>query len=261
MLIKYKLKECQMQESMRTDASLNKSNKKFMTTWLLSLLLGVLGVDRFYLGKIVTGILKLLTFGGLGIWYLIDLIFILTNSMKDKKGYDLEGYTNDNKKIAIIITIIYLVLSFIGGFVSGLYSADATKTSNIDLSANSVEEKTESVKFTEDLSMEKKEPNVPPEYKSALNQAKSYTSTMKMSKQGVYDQLISEYGGKFSEDAAKYATDNIKVDYNANALSQAKTYQEQLNQSPNAIRDQLVSEYGAKFTDAEADYAMAHLND
>ena len=105
-----------------------------------------------------------------------------------------------------------------------------------------------------------KKTTVPAEYKSALNKAMMYAKTMQMSKQGVYDQLVSEYGEKFSADAAKYAIDNMKVDWNANALAKAKTYQNTMNMSPSAIHDQLTSSYGEKFTKAEADYAIQHLN-
>ena len=84
---------------------------------------------------------------------------------------------------------------------------------------------------------------------------------MHMSKQGLYEQLISEYGGKFTAEAAQYAMDNLAADWNANALAKAKTYQNDMNMSPAAIRDQLVSSYGEKFTETEADYAMLHLND
>jgi len=45
---------------------------------VLSILLGSLGVDRFVMGKIGIGILKLITLGGLGIWWLIDVILIAT---------------------------------------------------------------------------------------------------------------------------------------------------------------------------------------
>ncbi len=105
------------------------------------------------------------------------------------------------------------------------------------------------------------EPSVPAEYKSALAQANSYSSTMHLSKKGIYDQLVSEYGGKFQPAAAQYAIDNVKADWNANALAQAKTYQNDLHLSPAAVRSQLISDNGAKFTATEADYAVLHLND
>lgn len=108
---------------------------------------------------------------------------------------------------------------------------------------------------------EPKQPDAPAEYLSAVAQATSYANTMNMSKQGVYDQLTSEYGGKFTAPAAQYAIDNVKADWNAIALASAKTYQNTMQMSPAAIRDQLVSAYGGKFTAAEADYAIAHLND
>ena len=82
---------------------------------------------------------------------------------------------------------------------------------------------------------------------------------MHMSKQGIYDQLTSEYGEKFSPEAAQYAIDNMQADWNANALEKSKSYQEQMAMSPEAIRDQLVSDSGEKFTQEEADYAIANL--
>ncbi len=101
--------------------------------------------------------------------------------------------------------------------------------------------------------------NVPAEYKSALSQATTYANTMHMSKQGVYDQLVSEYGGQFSAAAAQYGVDNVVADWNANALAKAKDYQDTMHMSPAAIHDQLTSSYGEKFTQAEADYAIQHL--
>ena len=104
------------------------------------------------------------------------------------------------------------------------------------------------------------EASIPTEYKSALRKAESYSSVMNMSKAGIYDQLTSEHGEKFAPEAAQYAVDNLKTDYNANALEKAKSYQDKMAMSPEAIRDQLTSDAGEKFTPEEADYAIQHLN-
>lgn len=230
----------------------NQEKKSFMTTAMLSLFLGAWGIDRFYLGKIGTGILKLITFGGFGIWYLIDLIIILTGSAKSKNGQPLKG-REKNLKLALIITVIWFALSFI---ISTATIASSPKTTTVTVQTNNT---TQPATTKPAVVAEPKQPEVPTEYKSALSQATSYSNTLHMSKQGVYNQLVSEYGGKFSAAAAQYGIDNVKADWNANALAKAKTYQDTMHQSPAAIHDQLTSEYGERFTQSEADYAIQHL--
>ncbi len=155
------------------------------------------------------------------------------------------------KKHKILTVIgVFIMLAIIGGASGGNKSTSSSTNSN-STTANK----------TEPAKTETKQPDVPAEYKSALNQAGSYANTMHMSKQGVYDQLVSEYGGKFTAPAAQYAIDNVKADWNANALAKAKDYQKTMSLSPSAIHDQLTSAAGEKFTQAEADYAIQHLND
>jgi len=67
-----------------------KSPKSFVATLLFCIFLGTLGVHRFYVEKIGTGILMLLTFGGFGIWWLIDLIMIASMRFRDKNDYLIE---------------------------------------------------------------------------------------------------------------------------------------------------------------------------
>ena len=70
---------------------MEKSEKAFVTTVLLCFFLGALGVHRFYVGKVGTGILQLLTFGGLGIWALIDFVMIVCGSFKDGQGLAIKS--------------------------------------------------------------------------------------------------------------------------------------------------------------------------
>ncbi len=62
------------------------SDKGFVPAILLCFFLGAFGVHRFYVGKVGTGLLMLITFGGLGIWVLIDFVLLVTGSFKDKEG-------------------------------------------------------------------------------------------------------------------------------------------------------------------------------
>ena len=62
------------------------SPKSRLAAALLCFFLGCFGAHRFYLKKTGTAVLMLCTLGGLGIWALVDLIFILTGSFRDREG-------------------------------------------------------------------------------------------------------------------------------------------------------------------------------
>ena len=132
---------------------------------------------------------------------------------------------------------------------------DAKSSSLSEKKASSIKAKQSSAKSSESSSKK-----IPREYVSALIKGQEYADSMYMSKKAVYNQLTSDYGEKFSSDAANYAIANIKANWNKNALHKAKEYQEEQNMSPDAIYDQLTSDYGEQFTPDEANYAIQHLN-
>lgn len=119
-------------------------NKSYLVALLLSYLLGSFGADRFYLGKMGTGILKLITFGGFGIWQAVDVILIGFNKVHAKNDpRPLEGYAVNRgwvKIVAIILIVVnilviagillLLIFSTVSGIQSKARQADGASQSD-----------------------------------------------------------------------------------------------------------------------------------
>lgn len=178
---------------------------------------------------------------------------------EDGHTYEVKVKKPFYKKIWFWAIVVVVVLVAFGSLGSKDEKETVTKeTTEIkDNSANG--ETAETVVEEKKEVTEKKDEKVPTEYKTALKKAEMYSKTMYMSKVAIYDQLTSEYGEKYSPEAAQYAIDNMKADWNANALKKAESYQKDMAMSPEAIREQLSSEHGEKFTTEEADYAVNNL--
>ncbi|MBZ9571869.1 TM2 domain-containing protein [Patescibacteria group bacterium] len=69
-----------------------KSEKDLLVALILSFLFGWTGIDRIYLGHYSTGFLKAVTFGGVGLWWLLDIFLLLTGEMKDGEGKPIDFF-------------------------------------------------------------------------------------------------------------------------------------------------------------------------
>lgn len=87
--------------------------RHFLAVFFLSFMWGTFGVDRFYLGKVWTGILKLITFGGLGLWTLIDFVLIMSGAMKDKQGNPMREVELYKKFAARTVLLFGLILGLV----------------------------------------------------------------------------------------------------------------------------------------------------
>lgn len=261
------------------------SNKSFLVTWLLSLLLGVFGVDRFYLGKVGTGILKLVTFGGLGIWALIDLILVLANKTRDKQGLPLEGYDR-HKKVALIVTGVVFLLSIVvnsaragsapssAPVVSTPKVATAAQTASAtpaptkdpavaaaeaeaaakakaeaDAAAKAKAEADAAAKAQAEAEAAAKRGTV--SQQNALRKAADYLDYTAFSRTGLIEQLVYE---KYSAEDSTWAVDRVTVDWNEQAAKKAKDYLDYTSFSRSGLVEQLLYE---GFTPEQAEYGVS----
>ena len=84
----------------------------FYLTFFTCLFLGMLGVHRFCNKKIGSGVLQLVTCGGLGIWWFVDLLVVLLGKFKDKNGVAIQ---NINPKMSWAVAAVVVVIGIAGG--------------------------------------------------------------------------------------------------------------------------------------------------
>lgn len=95
----------------KKELNINETGERdWATTFILSLLMGFLGLHRFYTGYIGIGIAQALTLGGLGLWSLIDWISICTNNYRDYENKMLKNYIGSLGIGAMAVIFIYVTL-------------------------------------------------------------------------------------------------------------------------------------------------------
>ncbi|KKW73586.1 TIGR00304 family protein [Lactococcus cremoris] len=203
-------------------------------------------------------------FGVIGILaFLIGLVMLFINLVKKK-----------SKKQPLILLIVGFLLFIIGVAIPS--NSDSKESKKSTTSVSTTETKKEETKVTSQSSTKKPKPSskvLTAQEKAidgltgnSLAQTKttiSYLYTGHMSKQGLYDQLTSEYGSQMTVDEANNAINRIDplVNWNNLAILSAKSYRETGNLTGQALIDQLTSEYGSRFTPEQAQYGVLHIDD
>lgn len=200
-------------------------------------------------------------------WVIVVLLVIVIGAGGSSNDNDTST-SNYQKNNAVEVTVadfstmsrdevqVWFDNNKVNGKITDEYSSSITKGAfvNQSIAANTIVHEGDKITVTYSLG---KEPTT--EEKNALRKAESYSKTMHMSKQGIYNQLTSSIEG-FTKEAAQYAIDNIDADWNANALEKAKSYQQTMSMSKQGVYNQLTSSVEG-FTKEQAQYAIDHLDD
>ncbi|MFM8312179.1 MAG: Ltp family lipoprotein, partial [Ilumatobacteraceae bacterium] len=101
--------------------------------------------------------------------------------------------------------------------------------------------------------------NLTPSQENAIRSAQSYLDFTGFSRQGLIDQLSSEYGDQFPVEDATFAVDSLDVDWNAQAVRSAEAYLDTMSFSCQGLIDQLSSEYGDQYTVEQATFAATEV--
>ncbi len=219
------------------------SDKSFIATWLLSYLLGIFGADRFYLGKIGTAIIKLVTLGGLGIWWLVDLIITLTGNATDARGNKVRGKGRE-PMIAWIVTGVLVLAGWGLGAANG--SAGSHPVASVATPASETEAATpaETEAATPSTPSEAvtptaaapAEPELTLAQRNAVDKAGTYLTYLPFSREGLIAQLEFD---KFSPEDASFAVDHVTVDWNEQAAKKAQSYLDTMSFSRDQLAGQL----------------------
>lgn len=102
-------------------------------------------------------------------------------------------------------------------------------------------------------------PQLTASQKNAVRSAESYLSMMAFSRDGLIDQLSSQYGEQFPIEDATFAVDSLNTDWNAQAAKSAQSYLDIMSFSCHGLIDQLSSQYGEKFTVKQATYGATQV--